>query len=121
MYILVKKFSLRHNNVVYAAGSVVELPDDVAQKLYDDAPEEFEIIGEPEAETTAPEKFEIIGEPEAETTAPEDVEIISKTEVEKPASGKKSKKQPASKSISKEPACDDEDVLPAVDEAATVQ
>ena len=32
MYILVKKFSLRHNNVVYAAGSVVELPDDVAQK-----------------------------------------------------------------------------------------
>lgn len=45
MYILVKKFSLRHNNVVYAAGSVVELPDDVAQKLYDDAPEEFEIIG----------------------------------------------------------------------------
>lgn len=39
MYILVKKFSLRHNNVVYAAGSVVELPADVAQKLYDDAPE----------------------------------------------------------------------------------
>ena len=115
MYILVKKFSLRHNNVVYAAGSVVELPDDVAQKLYDDAPEEFEIIGEPEAEITTPE----------------DVEIISKTEVEKPASGKKSKKQPASgkkskkqpasKSISKEAACDDEDVLPAVDEAATVQ
>lgn len=95
MYILVKKFSLRHNNVVYAAGSVVELPDDVAQKLYDDAPEEFEIIGEPEAETTIPE----------------DVEIISKTEAEKPAS----------KSISKEPAGDDEDVLPAVDEAATVQ
>ena len=105
MYILVKKFSLRHNNVVYAAGSVAELPDDVAQKLYDDAPEEFEIIGEPEAETTIPE----------------DVEIISKTEAEKPASGKKSKKQPASKSISKEPAGDDEDVLPAVDEAATVQ
>lgn len=96
MYILVKKFSLRHNNVVYAAGSVVELPDDVARKLYDDAPEEFEIIGEPEAETTAPEEFE----------------IISKTEAEKPASGKKSKKQPA---------CDDEDALPAVDEAATVQ
>ena len=96
MYILVKKFSLRHNNVVYAAGSVVELPDDVAQKLYDDAPEEFEIIGEPETETTAPE----------------DVAIISKTEAEKPASGKKSKKQPA---------CDDEDALPAVDEAATVQ
>ena len=95
MYILVKKFSLRHNNVVYAAGSVVELPDDVAQKLYDDAPEEFEIIGEPEAETTIPE----------------DVEIISKTEAEKPAS----------KSISKEPAGDDEDVLPAVDEGATVQ
>lgn len=95
MYILVKKFSLRHNNVVYAAGSVVELPDDVAQKLYDDAPEEFEIIGEPEAETTAPEEFEIIS--------------------------KKSKKQPASKSISKEPAGDDEEVLPAVDEAATVQ
>lgn len=93
MYILVKKFSLRHNNVVYAAGSVVELPDDVAQKLYDDAPEEFEIIGEPEAETTAPEEFE----------------IISKTEAEKPASGKK------------QPACDDEDALPAVDEAATVQ
>lgn len=105
MYILVKKFSLRHNNVVYAAGSVVELPADVAQKLYDDAPEEFEIIGEPEAETTAPD----------------DVEIISKTESEKPASAKKSKKQPASKSISKEPVCDDEDVLPAIDEAATVQ
>lgn len=95
MYILVKKFSLRHNNVVYAAGSVVELPDDVAQKLYDDAPEEFEIIGEPEAETTAPEDVEITSEPEAE--------------------------KPASKSISKEPACDDEDALPAVDEAATVQ
>lgn len=105
MYILVKKFSLRHNNVVYAAGSVVELPDDVAQKLYDDAPEEFEIIGEPEAETAAPE----------------DAEIISEPEVTKSASGKKSKKQPASKSISKEPACEDEDVLPAVDEAATVQ
>ena len=105
MYILVKKFSLRHNNVVYAAGSVVELPDDVAQKLYDDAPEEFEIIGEPEAEPTISE----------------DVEIISKTEAEEPASSKKSKKQPASKSISKEPAGDDEEVLPAVDEAATVQ
>ena len=105
MYILVKKFSLRHNNVVYAAGSVVELPDNVAKKLYDDAPEEFEIIGEPEAEVTVPEE----------------VEIISKTEAEKPASGKKSKKQPASKSISKEPVGDDEDALPAVDEAATVQ
>lgn len=105
MYILVKKFSLRHNNVVYAAGSVVELPDNVAKKLYDDAPEEFEIIGEPEAEATVPEE----------------VEIISKTEAEKPASGKKSKKQLASKSISKESACDDEDALPAVDEAATVQ
>lgn len=105
MYILVKKFSLRHNNVVYAAGSVVELPDDVAQKLYDDAPEEFEIIGESEAETSAPEEVASVSEP---ATA-------------KPASGKKSKKQPASKSISKEPACDDEDALPAVDEAATVQ
>lgn len=105
MYILVKKFSLRHNNVVYAAGSVVELPDDVAKKLCDDAPEEFEIIGESEAEASAPEE----------------VEIISKTEAVKPASGKKSKKQPASKSISKEPVCDDEDALPAVDEAATVQ
>lgn len=105
MYILVKKFSLRHNNVVYAAGSVVELPDDVAQKLYDDAPEEFEIIGEPEAETTAPEEVASVSEPAAA----------------KPASDKKSKKHPASKSISKEPVCDDEDVLPAVDEAATVQ
>ena len=100
MYILVKKFSLRHNNVVYAAGSVVELPDDVAQKLHDDAPEEFEIIGEPEAEASAPEEVASVSEP---------------------AAGKKSKKQPASKSISKEPACDDEDALPAVDEAATVQ
>lgn len=100
MYILVKKFSLRHNNVVYAAGSVVELPDDVAQKLHDDAPEEFEIIGEPEAEASAPEEVASVSEP---------------------AAGKKSKKQPASKSISKEPAGDDEDVLPAVDEAATVQ
>lgn len=99
MYILVKKFSLRHNNVVYAAGSVVELPDDVAQKLHDDAPEEFEIIGEPEAEASAPEEVASVSEP---------------------AAGKKSKKQPASKSISKEPACDD-DALPAVDEAATVQ
>lgn len=100
MYILVKKFSLRHNNVVYAAGSVVELPDDVAQKLHDDAPEEFEIIGEPEAEASAPEEVASVSEP---------------------AAGKKSKKQPASKSISKEPAGDDEEVLPAVDEAATVQ
>lgn len=100
MYILVKKFSLRHNNVVYAAGSVVELPDDVAKKLYDDAPEEFEIIGEPEAEASAPEEVASVSEP---------------------AAGKKSKKQPASKSISKEPVCDDEDALPAVDEAATVQ
>ena len=105
MYILVKKFSLRHNNVVYAAGSVVELPDDVAQKLYDDAPEAFEIIGEPEAETTAPEN----------------VEVISETGSEKHASGRKNRKQPASKYISKETACDDEDALPAVDEAATVQ
>lgn len=100
MYILVKKFSLRHNNVVYAAGSVVELPDDVAQKLHDDAPEEFEIIGEPEAEASAPEEVASVSEP---------------------AAGKKSKKQPASKSISKEPVCDDEDALPAVDEAAIVQ
>lgn len=100
MYILVKKFSLRHNNVVYAAGSVVELPDDVAQKLYDDAPEEFEIIGEPEAEASAPEEVASVSEP---------------------AAGKKSKKQPASKSISEDPVCDDEDALPAVDEAATVQ
>lgn len=100
MYILVKKFSLRHNNVVYAAGSVVELPDDVAKKLYDDAPEEFEIIGEPEAEASAPEEVASVSEP---------------------AAGKKSKKQPASKSISEDPVCDDEDALPAVDEAATVQ
>ena len=53
MYILVKKFSLRHNNVVYAAGSVVELPADVAQKLYDDAPEDVEIISKTEAEKPA--------------------------------------------------------------------
>lgn len=104
MYILVKKFSLRHNNVVYAAGSVVELPDDVAQKLHDDAPEEFEIIGEPEAEASAPEEVASVSEPAA-----------------KPASDKKSKRQPASKSISEDPVCDDEDALPAVDEAATVQ
>ena len=86
--------------MVYAAGSVVELPDDVAQKLHDDAPEEFEIIGEPEAEASAPEEVASVSEP---------------------AAGKKSKKQPASKSISKEPVCDDEDALPTVDEAATVQ
>ena len=104
MYILVKKFSLRHNNVVYAAGSVVELPDDVAQKLYDDAPEEFEIIGEPKEEASAPEEVASVSEPAA-----------------KPASDKKGKRQPASKSISKEPVCDDEGALPAVDEAATVQ
>lgn len=46
MNVLVKKFSLRHDNVVYPTGSVVELPAEAALKLVADAPEEFAIVSE---------------------------------------------------------------------------
>ena len=41
MQILIKKFSLIHNNIEYKAGEVAELPDDVGERLISVAPSEF--------------------------------------------------------------------------------
>jgi hypothetical protein len=44
MKILVKKFSLCHDGVTYGAGSVADLPDDVAAKLIQQSPKEFSAV-----------------------------------------------------------------------------
>lgn len=55
MKILVKKFSLCHDGVNYGAGSVVDLPDDIASALIQQSPKEFVAVDAPAAvETAAP-------------------------------------------------------------------
>lgn len=41
MQVLVNKFELVRDGVTYKAGSVVDLPDDVAEALVESAPKEF--------------------------------------------------------------------------------
>ena len=52
MKILVKKFSLCHDGVKYSAGSVVDLPDDVAADLIQHSPKEFTAVDAPAADET---------------------------------------------------------------------
>ena len=42
--VLIKKFSLRRNGVVYKAGTIIELPDSEADALVKEAPKEFEKV-----------------------------------------------------------------------------
>lgn len=42
--VLIKKFSLRRNGVVYKAGTIIELPDSEADVLVKEAPKEFEKV-----------------------------------------------------------------------------
>ena len=42
--VLIKKFSLRRNGVVYKAGTIIELPDSEADELVKEAPKEFEKV-----------------------------------------------------------------------------
>lgn len=44
MKILVKKFTLRYNGATYPAGSVADLPDDVAKVLVEASPKEFSAV-----------------------------------------------------------------------------
>lgn len=68
--VLIKKFALQKDGVVYAAGSVVELEAAEATKLSEEAPAEFEVLDEaPETQEEATESKE-----EAE----EEVEDLSK-------------------------------------------
>ena len=41
MQVLIKKFSLIHDDIEYKAGEVAELPDDVGERLIIAAPSEF--------------------------------------------------------------------------------
>lgn len=41
MQVLIKKFSLIHDDIEYKAGEVAELPDDVGERLIIAAPNEF--------------------------------------------------------------------------------
>lgn len=45
MKILVEKFTLQRDGVKYSAGSVVELPDEEAERLVKAAPAEFRLMG----------------------------------------------------------------------------
>ena len=47
MKILVKKFSLCHDGTTYGAGSVADLPDDVAANLIQQSPKEFAAVDAP--------------------------------------------------------------------------
>lgn len=53
MKILVKRFSLCHDGASYGAGSIADLPDDVAAELIQQAPKEFAAINTTVAEETA--------------------------------------------------------------------
>ncbi|WP_296813859.1 hypothetical protein [uncultured Megasphaera sp.] len=44
MKVLVKKFTLRYNGATYTAGSVADLPDDVAAALVEASPKEFSAV-----------------------------------------------------------------------------
>lgn len=44
MQVLVNKFELVRDGVTYKAGSVVDLPDDVAEALVESAPKEFAYV-----------------------------------------------------------------------------
>ena len=52
MKILVKKFSLCHDGTTYGAGSVADLPDDVAANLIQHSPKEFAAVDAPAADET---------------------------------------------------------------------
>ncbi|WP_443674648.1 hypothetical protein [Megasphaera sp.] len=52
MKILVKKFSLCHDGVNYSAGSVADLPDDVAADLIQHSPKEFAAVDAPATDET---------------------------------------------------------------------
>lgn len=52
MKILVKRFSLCHDGVNYGAGSVADIPDDVATELIQQAPKEFAVVDVPVADET---------------------------------------------------------------------
>ena len=52
MKILVKKFSLCHDGTTYDAGSVADLPDDVAANLIQQSPKEFAAVDAPAADET---------------------------------------------------------------------
>ena len=52
MKILVKKFSLCHDGTTYGAGSVVDLPDDVAANLIQQSLKEFAAVDAPAADET---------------------------------------------------------------------
>ena len=59
--VLIKKFSLRRNGVVYKAGTIIELPDSEADALVKEAPKEFEKVAVtviPDADTGSDNKGE---------------------------------------------------------------
>ena len=49
MKILVSKFNLKHEGKVYPAGSIVDLPTEIAMSLVQSAPKEFTYIDVPPA------------------------------------------------------------------------
>lgn len=52
MKVLVKRFSLCHDGTTYGAGSVADLPDDVAANLIQQSPKEFAAVDAPAADET---------------------------------------------------------------------
>ena len=46
MKVLIKKFSLLRDGLMYGAGQIVDLPDEEAMKLVQNAPKEFALLEE---------------------------------------------------------------------------
>lgn len=53
MQVLIKKFSLIHDDIEYKAGEMAELPDDVGERLIIAAPSEFAEVPKAVIKTTA--------------------------------------------------------------------
>lgn len=121
MKVLVKKFNLKRNGVVYQAGSIVELPDDEARKLIDVAEKEFSCVdAEPEVDA-APEKLEADSDGDASISFGEmTVEELKCFAADNGIDlGKATKKADIISLI--EAAMDESEGLPAVDAAAMVK
>ena len=121
MRVLVKKFNLKRNGVVYQAGSVVELPDDEARKLIDAAAKEFSCVEAAPKVDAASEKLEADSDGDApislgEMTVEELKHFAADNGIDL---GKATKKADIISLI--EAATDESEGLPDVDAAAMVK
>ena len=111
--VLIKKFSLRRNGVVYKAGTIIELPDSEADALV----KEFEKVAVtviPDADTGSDNK----GEKALKDYSNEELKAMCKArEIEIPKNVNKAKLVELLEAVNEA----EEEILPPVNTAATVK